>query len=77
MRQTTVLLPDELHKRLRQEAVRSRTSMAGLIRARLGASPSKKTRHSLKQDPLLALAGICHGEGSLASQDIDKDLYGI
>ena len=35
MRRTTIFLPDELHERLRQEAFRSRLSMAEVIRLRL------------------------------------------
>ena len=35
MKRTTLFLPDELHEQLRQEAFRSRVSMAQVIRMRL------------------------------------------
>lgn len=35
MRRTTIFLPDDLHEQLRQEAFRTRLSMAELIRLRL------------------------------------------
>ena len=76
MRRTTVFLPEELHERLRREAFRSRVSMASLIRTRLEDRTSKKKPAKRKQDPLLAVAGICKGDGT-TSRDIDRELYGI
>jgi len=81
MRRTTIVLPDELHEELRQEAFRKRVSMAQLIRARLERRPRgrKQTRKPRwwkdEDDPLLKVSGIGH-DGELA-KDIDKHLYGI
>jgi hypothetical protein len=77
MRRTTIFLPEELHERLRREAFRDRVSMASLIRSRLEGRTTAAKGRKPKLDPILAVAGICHGTGSLASEDIDKDLYGI
>ena len=77
MRRTTIFLPEELHERLRREAFRSRVSMASLIRNRLAGRLPVTKRRKPKLDPILAVAGICHGTGPLASKDIDKHLYGI
>ena len=76
MRRTTIFLPEELHERLRQEAFRSRISMASLIRTHLDNRASKKTPARLGRDPLLAVAGLYKGPVRLA-KDIDKELYGI
>jgi hypothetical protein len=76
MRRTTIFLPEELHERLRREAFRSRVSMASLIRSRLDVGASKKKARKHEIDPILAVAGICHGPGT-SSWDIDRELYGI
>jgi len=72
MKRTTIFLPDSLHESLRQEAFRTRVSMAELIRLRLelGAGPS----HNRRADPLAKAEGtIRHGK---LSQHIDEALYG-
>jgi hypothetical protein len=74
MKRTTIFLPDELHKRLRQEAFRSRSSMAQIIRMRLEHAASGPKKTSRKTDPLLKVAGICRGP--LWSERIDEELYG-
>jgi hypothetical protein len=76
MRRTTVFLPEELHERLRREAFRTRVSMASLIRRRLHDRASNKKPRKLKEDPLMAVAGIYRGPVRLA-KNIDKELYGI
>jgi len=71
MKRTTVFLPDPLHESLRQEAFRTRVSMAELIRLRLelGACPATKPHG----DPLAKAEGaVRHGR---LSQDIDEALY--
>jgi hypothetical protein len=72
MKRTTVFLPESLHETLRQEAFRTRVSMAEIIRLRLelGARQSSKPR----PDPLAKAEGaVRHGR---LSQDIDEALYG-
>jgi hypothetical protein len=73
MRRTTVFLPEELHERLRQEAFRSRVSMAELIRSRLERTNRRRKRLS-SADPLAEVEGIIH-DGKL-SAGIDEALYG-
>ena len=74
MKRTTVFLPDDLHKRLGEEARRSRTSIARLIRSRLERTyrPSKRPRAGV--DPLAEVEGIMH-DGKLSIR-IDQMLYG-
>jgi CopG-like RHH_1 or ribbon-helix-helix domain, RHH_5 len=74
MKRTTVSLPDELYEQLRREALRSRVSMAHLIRLLLENRGSARKKLS-KADPLLKVAGICSGP-ELSSQ-IDEQIYGI
>lgn len=72
MKRTTVFLPDPLHESLRQEAFRTRVSMAEIIRLRLelGVRQPDKPRG----DPLAKAEGaVRHGR---LSQDIDEALYG-
>ncbi len=72
MKRTTIFLPEPLHESLRQEAFRTRVSMAEIIRLRLelGARPPGKPR----RDPLAKAEGaVRHGR---LSQDIDEALYG-
>jgi len=71
MKRTTIFLPDELHEQLRQEAFRSRLSMAQVIRMRL---ETPKSRPKPRQDPLLKVAGVCRGP--ILSERIDEELYG-
>ncbi len=73
MKRTTIFLPDELHERLRQEAFRSRLSMAEVIRMRL-ETPTSRRKRKPKTDPLLRVAGICRGP--VFSERIDEELYG-
>lgn len=72
MKRTTIFLPDELHEHLRQEAFRTRMSMAQVIRMRL-ESPAGRHKKT-KTDPLLKVAGICRGP--ILSERIDEELYG-
>jgi hypothetical protein len=72
MKRTTLFLPDELHEQLRQEAFRSRVSMAQIIRMRLD-NPVSRPRKP-KVDPLLKVAGICRGP--ILSERIDEEIYG-
>jgi hypothetical protein len=74
MKRTTVFLSDEMHAQLRQDAFRSRTSMAELIRARLRRSTGGPRRRGAARDPLLKVAGVCRGP--ILSTDIDGSLYG-
>ena len=74
MKRTTIFLPDELHEELRQEAFRSRMSMAQAIRLRLEARRGAKQRRRSDIDPLLDAAGIC--SGPTLSANIDEELYG-
>ncbi|HKW96296.1 MAG TPA: hypothetical protein VJN43_01120 [Bryobacteraceae bacterium] len=74
MRRTTIFLPDELHDELRQDAFRSRVSMAQLIRLRLERKGSAAKKRRPKQDPLLKVAGVCGGP--IMSERIDEELYG-
>ena len=77
MKRTTIFLPEDLHERLRQEAFRARVSMAELIRSRLqGGRTGRRRRANALRDPILEVAGICRGDGTM-SQNIDEDLYGI
>ena len=74
MKRTTIFLPDELHERLRQEAFRTRLSMAQIIRLRLEHPASNPKKSHPKTDPLLKVAGICRGP--LLSERIDEEIYG-
>jgi hypothetical protein len=74
MKRTTLFLPDELHEQLRQEAFRTRLSMAQIIRMRLEKPASRQKRQKPKVDPLLKVAGICRGP--ILSERIDEELYG-
>ena len=76
MKRTTIFLPEDLHERLRQEAHRSRTSMAALIRSKLEAASTSKTADWSGDDPLLRIAGICRGDGKL-TENLDEELYDI
>jgi hypothetical protein len=72
MRRTTVFLPDPLHEQLRQEAFRTRLSMAEIIRMRL--ETRSRPRAKPHRDPLAKAEGaVRHGR---LSQDIDEALYG-
>jgi hypothetical protein len=73
MKRTTVFLPDDLHERLREEAFRSRTSMAELIRSRLERT-HRRSKRRRGVDPLAEVEGIVH-DGKL-SHRIDEALYG-
>jgi len=75
MRRTTIFLPDDLHEQLRQEAFRTRLSMAELIRLRLQRRGAANKKRKPAADPLLKAAGICRGPQ--LSTGIDEELYGI
>lgn len=75
MKRTTVLLRDELHAQLRQEAFRSGVSLAQLIRSRLENASRSEGRPKPRVDPLLRVADICRGP--VLSKSIDEELYGI
>jgi len=73
MKRTTIFLPDALHENLRQEAFRTRISMAELIRLRLELK-APRAAHQSRRDPLAEAEGaVRHGR---LSQDIDEALYG-
>lgn len=78
MKRTTIFLPEDLHEELREEAFRSRVSMAQLIRARLEQGRARRSRRSkdlVLDDPLLKVAGIIH-DGTL-TRNLDEELYEI
>jgi len=75
VKRTTLFLPEALHEQLRQEAFRSRVSMAELIRSRLESATKPKKRAKPRLDPLLRVAGLCDGRPISAA--IDEELYGI
>jgi len=66
LRRTTIFLPDELHERLRRDALRANVSMAELIRIRL-------QRSAASSDPILKVAGVCRGPA--LSNDVDDSVY--
>jgi hypothetical protein len=72
MKRTTIFLPDDLHERLREEAFRSRISVAELIRSRLS---NGRPMFNVDDDPLLAVAGICNVPG--LSDRIDEHIYDL
>jgi len=74
VKRTTVLLPEELHERLRREAFRQRISMAELIRSLLARTNGRRRRRVGSSDPLAKVEGIVH-DGKL-STGIDEALYG-
>ena len=74
VRRTTIFLPDHLHEQLRQEAFRSRQSMASLIRSRLEKVLPHNGQSKPQGDPLTRVAGICRGP--VFSTSIDEELYG-
>ncbi len=57
MKRTSIVLPDELHERLRREAFHKKVSMGRLIRSKLQGRTVARGRKS-KVDPLLEVAGI-------------------
>jgi len=73
VKRTTVLLPEELHERLRQDAFRQRISMAELIRSRLVRTNGRRRRRPGISHPLAKVEGIVH-HGKL-SAGIDEALY--
>ena len=75
MVRTTIFLPDDLHEELRQEAFRTRVTMAELIRLRVRrTAEAPRKQQSAAADPLLKAAGICRGV--VLSANIDEELYG-
>ena len=72
MKRTTIFLADDVHERLRQDAFRTRVSMAELIRMRIEIGEPAQPRATV--DPLLAVAGKCRGP--VLSANIDEELYG-
>jgi hypothetical protein len=73
MKRITIFLSDELYEQLRQEALRSRTSIAQVIRLRLEHPVPHQKKHKGKVDPLLRVAGTCGGQ--ILSHCIDEKLY--
>jgi len=75
VKRTTIVLPDDLHEELRQEAFRRRLSLAALIRSRL--EPRRTSRRRLRplKDPLREVEGI--GSDGRLTKGIDRALYGI
>jgi hypothetical protein len=74
MRRTTIFLSHELHEQLRHDAFRAKTSMAGLIRAKLQGSIDTPRKRGASKDPILKVAGVCRGP--VLSGEIDDSLYG-
>ena len=74
MKRTTVILPDDLHETLRQEAFKKRMSMGELIRSRLELKTTAR-KAPKRSDPLDDVVGI-GSDGALAT-DIDEALYGV
>jgi hypothetical protein len=74
MRRITISLSDELHEQLRHDAFRAKTSMAGLIRAKLQGFVDRPRRRGASKDPILKVAGVCRGP--VLSGEIDDSLYG-
>lgn len=74
VKRTTLFLPEDLHERLREEAFRSRVSMAELIRSRLERANRRRKRRFSSTDPLAEVEGIVH-DGAL-SAGVDEALYG-
>jgi hypothetical protein len=74
MTRATIFLPDDLREQLRQEAFRSRLSMAQIIRLRLERPTPSPKKQKPKTDPLLKVAGICRVPR--LSERIDEELYG-
>jgi hypothetical protein len=75
MKRTTIFLPEDLHEQLRRDAFQSKTSMAGLIRARLRRSNALPRSRGARKDPILKVAGICRGP--ILSDGIDESVYGV
>ena len=75
MKRTTIFLPERLHERLREEAFRSRVSMAELIRSTLQNRLTAPGKRKSKADPVLAVARI-RSDGRL-TMCIDEELYGL
>ncbi len=75
MRRTTIMLPDELHERLRREAFESGISMGELVRSRLEGNSSSRKAQRRRKNPLDSVIGIVR-DGSL-SQNLDEDLYDL
>jgi predicted HicB family RNase H-like nuclease len=74
MKRTTIFLSDELHDQLREEAFRTRVSMAELIRSRLERRYRQRRGRRSRVDPLAEVEGIIH-DGKLSVR-IDEELYG-
>ena len=74
MKRTTILLPDEVHEELRQEAFRAHLSMAEVIRLRLRPPARRAAKRTATVDPLLKVVGVCRGP--ILSERIDEELYG-
>jgi hypothetical protein len=74
MKRFTTRLPDELHKRLSQEAIRNGISLAELIRRRLEPRNRGKRQNRPVRDPLDEVVGTI-SSGRL-SEGIDEELYG-
>ncbi len=74
VKRATILLPDELHERLRREALHAKVSMAQLIRAQLESKSRGKRVSGSLADPLERVEGIIQ-DGGLSAR-IDVELYG-
>ena len=70
MRRTTIILYDEIHERLRRDALRARIRMAELIRQRLPPPAGRAAKPRKGADPLMKVAGICRGD--VMSVNIDE-----
>ncbi len=75
MKRTTIFLPERLHEQLREEAFRTRVSMAELIRSKLQHRLAAPGKGKSKTDPLLAVAGI--GSDGRLTTGIDEEIYDL
>ncbi|MCX6591264.1 MAG: ribbon-helix-helix domain-containing protein [Acidobacteria bacterium] len=73
MKRVSILLSEELHEQLKQEAQRRRVSFAEMVRIRLAAS-SPRPQFS-EPHPMEEVIGIASVGG--LTDNIDRDLYGI
>ncbi|MDX2178817.1 MAG: hypothetical protein SFV18_04430 [Bryobacteraceae bacterium] len=80
MKRTTIMIDEEVYEEIRREAFLTKTTMADVIRKRLG-DPRPKPRFSSSKgefsgpSPIEKVIGIADVGG--LTDNIDRDLYGI